>query len=93
MPTCCPPPSGTPRHTWPRRMVSLLQWALPSLLLALMPKCPFCITGYIALWTGLGISLTGAHYLRFSLITLCILSLCLLIASRVRRHILHPTRI
>lgn len=91
MPTCCSLPQSKSRNTWSRRIFALLQWALPSLLLALMPKCPLCIAGYIALWTGLGISLTSAYYLRLSLITLCIFSICFLVAMRVRRFILHPS--
>lgn len=85
-----PSPPVRERHKWPRRIGALVKWAIPTILLALMPKCPMCVAGYIALWTGLGISLTGAYYLRLALITLCILSLCFLVAMRVRRHFLRP---
>jgi hypothetical protein len=41
--------------------VSLAVWVL-------MPKCPMCVVAYAALWTGLGLSLTQATYLRWSLL-------------------------
>jgi hypothetical protein len=85
MPTCCAHPASEPRRPWPRRIASLIQWAIPAAALALIPKCPLCLAGYIALWTGLGISFTAASYLRGTLIALCLLSLGFLAATRVRR--------
>jgi hypothetical protein len=41
--------------------VSLGVWAF-------MPKCPMCIAAYVALWTGVGLSLAAATYLRWSLL-------------------------
>jgi membrane protein implicated in regulation of membrane protease activity len=40
-------------------------------MLVLMPKCPACVAGYIALATGVGISFAAATYLRTGLIVLC----------------------
>jgi hypothetical protein len=35
-----------------------------------MPKCPVCLAAYVALWTGLGISLGAAAYVRWTLLAL-----------------------
>ena len=39
--------------------------------LALMPKCPACLAAYITAWTGLGLSVAAASYLRVALVALC----------------------
>jgi hypothetical protein len=81
MPThsCC---SASPFR---RTLGELGAWVLPSAGLALMPKCPACVAAYIALGTGLGISVTAAAYVRIGLVVLCVLSLAWLGASRLRR--------
>jgi hypothetical protein len=48
-----------------------LRWLVPGALLALMPKCPVCLAGYLALATGVGVSLPVAQALRFTLMALC----------------------
>jgi hypothetical protein len=52
---------------------------LPGILLILIPKCPLCLAAWIALGTGIGISLHVATWLRWGLIAICIVSLCYLI--------------
>ncbi len=47
-------------------------WILPGLILLFMPKCPACLAGYLAIGTGLGISLATAATLRSGLILLCL---------------------
>ena len=71
--------------TWVRRVRELFAWGLPSALLVLMPKCPACLAAYVALWTGLGLSLSTATYLRWVVLFLCAASLLLLAVSRLRR--------
>ena len=55
-----------------RRTGKSAHWIVPSVVLALLPKCPMCIAGYIALATGLGVSFNAASYLRSSLLVSCI---------------------
>ncbi|WP_051945897.1 hypothetical protein [Verrucomicrobium sp. BvORR106] len=60
-------------------------WLLPTATLALIPKCPACVAGYVALATGIGITLPTASFVRGSLIALCLVSLAILAVRRVRR--------
>ena len=73
-----------------KRAAGLVGWIMPSVLLVLMPKCPACFAAYIALVSGVGLSLPVAAGLRFALITLCGLSLFFLIGRKClrffRRH-------
>ncbi len=55
-----------------RRGGEIAGWVIPTATLALLPKCPACLVGYVAIATGMGISMTAATYLRFGLIVLCI---------------------
>lgn len=57
---------------------SVAAWVVPSGLLVLMPKCPVCVAGYVAAFTGLGLSVPVASGLRTTLIALCCLSLAFL---------------
>jgi hypothetical protein len=59
------------RPTWLGRCRAGLRWLVPATLLALMPKCPVCLAGYVALFTGVGLSLTAASLLRTGLIFAC----------------------
>jgi hypothetical protein len=70
----------------PRRAVDLVAWILPSAILALIPKCPICLAAYIALWTGIGLSISAAIYLRASLVVLSVgLLLYLVVRNLCRR--------
>jgi hypothetical protein len=68
-----------------RRAVDLVAWIVPSAILALIPKCPMCLAAYIALWTGLGLSVAAAAYVRVLLIIVCVISVVFLAARQTRR--------
>jgi len=77
-----------PASRW-RRGAEFAGWLVPGATLALLPKCPACVVGYLALGTGLGISMTTAAHLRTLLVMLCMTSLAFVAArlwrSKVKR--------
>lgn len=44
---------------------------VPGVLLVLMPKCPACLAGYVALLSGVSLSFPVAQALRIALIAVC----------------------
>jgi hypothetical protein len=85
MSACCDAASGRPTPARARRAREVLAWALPGAALVLAPKCPACLAAHVALWTGLGLSLSAATYLRWALLSLCLGSLLFLVVTRLGR--------
>src|SRR5450432_2331903 len=54
-----------------RGSIMLTRWSLPAVILVLLPKCPACLAAYIALGTGVSLSVTTSSYLRLGLIAAC----------------------
>lgn len=72
-----------------QRSLDLTAKVVPVAILAVLPKCPACLAAYVALGTGIGLSLTAATYLRLWLIVACVASLMFFVVKimppRVRR--------
>ena len=52
-----------------------MQWLFPATLLVLMPKCPLCVAAYVALFTGVGITVSTAHWIQILMVAFCLTSL------------------
>ncbi|MDB5322272.1 MAG: hypothetical protein JWN40_3903 [Phycisphaerales bacterium] len=72
-------PTGLPRRAWRG-----IQWLLPATVLVLMPKCPLCVAAYVALFTGVGISVSTARCIQFLMLAFCLTSLAYLAVRRWR---------
>jgi hypothetical protein len=63
-------PTGLLRRAWRG-----IQWLFPAALLVLMPKCPLCVAAYVALFTGIGISVSTARWIQGLMLTFCLTAL------------------
>ena len=81
-PFCNLEPSAPNPQSRPTRILHRawrgIQWLFPTAFLALMPKCPLCVAAYIALFTGIGISVSTATLLQRLCLLTCSASLAYL---------------
>jgi len=86
MKSCCEfrPPKGS------KRIAGLFSWIAPGAVLALMPKCPACLAAYIALGTGIGVSVPVADNLRLAVVALSSAVLGALVIRVMARYLKRP---
>jgi hypothetical protein len=74
-------PAGLLRRAW-----RSMQWLFPATVLVLIPKCPFCVAAYVAIFTGIGISVSTARWIQILMLALCLTSLAYLAVRFWRRR-------
>jgi hypothetical protein len=62
------------------------EWGAPTLVLFLLPKCPMCVAAYVAMFTGIGLSIEAATWVRESTLAVCVLALIALATRLLRRY-------
>jgi hypothetical protein len=67
-----------------RRRYAWAKCSLPTLILALLPKCPACFAAYVALGTGISLSVAAASVLRTLLMGACVVTLVWAFVSLLR---------
>jgi hypothetical protein len=96
-PTCCFTAASAARSIWPkaadgkahsprvaRPRFAWVKCSLPALILALLPKCPACLAAYVALGTGISLSVAAASIFRTLLIIACMVTLAWVFVSTLR---------
>ncbi|WP_417387031.1 hypothetical protein [Gimesia sp.] len=87
--------SGTSAEIPPRKRGSgyrqTFASVLSALVLILMPKCPVCVAAWVTFFTGVGLSLAVAAWLRLFLIVASCLVLTLFVFLRLKHFLsAHP---
>jgi hypothetical protein len=71
-----------------RRWYAVTLLIVPAGGLALLPKCPACLAAYLAIVTGVSISVSTAAYLRMVLLTLSIALIAYFVGGRRWRQLI-----
>jgi hypothetical protein len=71
--------------TLARRGLDVAGWVIPGATLALLPKCPACLAAYVAIGTGISLTMSTATYLRTMMMIACVASLAYVAARSARR--------
>jgi hypothetical protein len=74
-------PTGLLRHAW-----RSIQWLFPAMLLVLIPKCPMCVAAYVAMFSGIGITISTARWIQILMLMFCLTSLAYLAIRHWRRR-------
>ena len=95
--TCCTVPASTGRcistkaadgeahpSSGKQRRFVLAKLSMPTLILALLPKCPACFAAYLAMGTGISLSVAAASVLRSTLVAVCVTALVVALGSSFR---------
>jgi hypothetical protein len=70
-----------------RRGLRIAGTVIPAAVLVLLPKCPACIAAYLAIGTGIGVTISTAAHLRTLLLAVCVTCLVYVGARHVFRRI------
>ncbi len=73
------------RASLARRSLGAASHVVPAAVLVLLPKCPACLAAWLAVGTGIGVTVSTAAYLRTALLGLCLASLGYLAARHLFR--------
>lgn len=84
-----PRTSPAPPASVAGRLLGAAQWLVPSVLLALTPKCPVCLAAYVTVGTGIGLSLPTAAFLRTTMLLGGGAALAFLVARLLFRLVAH----
>lgn len=77
---------NAPRPASRSRGGQTIGWIVPGATLILLPKCPLCLAAYVTLFSGIGITVAGASFLRTSLQMLSVAALLYLLIKHLRRR-------
>jgi hypothetical protein len=68
-----------------RSSLAFTRLSLPALVLVFLPKCPACLAAYLALGTGVSLSVTTSAYLRMMLMLICIAAIIFNVLWLIRK--------